>query len=385
MQIGMFADMYMPHISGVTNQIRLFKRELERRGHAVYVFTFGDRHYPDDEPNIIRSPAIPFFRTGWQVPTSVSAEARSIMRKLDVAHAHHPFVSERVAAMCKPNAAVVFTNHTRYDLYGHQYAGWLPRGLSDKLVRNEMHRVCSEVDAALAPSSSIAHWLSEWGGTSEAIVFRNAIDVRHFAEPTEKLNRAAFGLSDKDVVVAYMGRIANEKNIALVIDSFVRAHARESRIAFLAIGDGPARAQAQQRIEAAGLSKRAAFVGAVPFEECPNYLALADIFVTASVTETYGLVVVEAAASGLPVVAVRAPGVDEIVVDGQSGFLTRNDARSHADAVARLATNVVLRRQMAEQARKSAEKFDIVPAVEQLESLYEALHRQRVTQLSETH
>lgn len=373
MRIGMFADMYTPHVSGVTNYIRLYKREFERLGHEVHVLTYGNQDYEDRERNVVRSPGLPFFRTGWQVPGPVSRDAERIMRNLDIAHAHHPFVSGRVALRCHPRAAVVFTNHTRYDLYARTYAGWVPAALSDRFVRGRLGSFYKEVDAVLAPSPEIAGWLSDWASYDDATVFHNVIDVEQFASPSAPMTREALGFSADDVVVAYLGRVAEEKNMGLLVDSFVRASARVPQLALMVIGDGPARSAAERRLAEMGLAKRSRFLGMLDYERCPDALAVADIFATASVSETYPLVVMEAAAAGLPTVGVMSPGVGEVVRDGETGLLTSEDARAFSGALARVASDRALRDKLASGARAAADSHDIRPAAEKLIALYERL------------
>ena len=85
MRIGMFTDVYKPHVSGITNYISLNKKHLEKLGHEVFVFTFGDEDYQDDEPNVLRSPGMPLLETGYYLSLHYSREARQVMRTLDIA------------------------------------------------------------------------------------------------------------------------------------------------------------------------------------------------------------------------------------------------------------------------------------------------------------
>lgn len=382
MRIGMFADMYTPHVSGVTNYIRLYKREFERLGHEVHVLTYGSRGHADDELRVTRSPGLPFFGTGWQLPGPVSAEARAVMRSLDVAHVHHPFVSGPVALRHCPQAASVFTNHTRYDVYAKHYAGWLPGSIAEDFARGRLGRFYRSLDAVLAPSPEIASWLSEWTGFDDAIVFRNVIDVEQFSQPVAPMSRAELGFSDADVVVAYLGRMAEEKNMALLVDAFVRASARVPELAMVLIGDGPSRAASERRLAEAGLAERVRFLGMVDYEDCPDVLAAADLFATASTSETYPLVVMEAAAAGLPTLGVRSAGVGEVVRDGETGLLTAEDASVYTDALVRLATDSELRTRLAEGARTAAREHDIRPAAERMIALYESLIARRAGEVA---
>ena len=92
MRIGFFADMYLPHVSGVTNHIRLYKRHFEGLGHEVFVFTFGDLEYTDTEPNVIRSPGMPWGETGWRFAFALSAQARAVAETLAVLSGGAPLI-----------------------------------------------------------------------------------------------------------------------------------------------------------------------------------------------------------------------------------------------------------------------------------------------------
>ena len=118
MRIGMMTDVYKPHISGITNYISLNKRFLEKEGHQVFIFTFSDEDYQDDESNVIRSPGLPLLDTGYFFNINYRREARALLRTMDVVHVHHPFLSGSLALRyCRPRGTpIVFTNHTRYDL-----------------------------------------------------------------------------------------------------------------------------------------------------------------------------------------------------------------------------------------------------------------------------
>ena len=375
MRIGMFADMYTPHISGVTNYIRLYKSELERRGHDVYVFCFGGRDHEDDESNVVRSPGVPFGETGWQVPLALSPEARELTLTLDIAHAHHPFVSGYLALRQAWSAEipVLFTNHTRYDIYSQTYAGWLPLEMRESTVRRYLSWFTGEVDLVLAPSSQIADWLVEWASAPRVEVLHNVIDVAAFADPASRIDPNELGLPPHSIVVVYSGRVAEEKNMSLLVEAFVRAASKNERLALLVVGDGPARQTNEAALSAAQLSDRVRFLGTVGFDEMPRALASGDVFATASVSETWPLVVMEAAAAGLPTVGVRSPGVGELVRDGETGLLVDEDAGELADAILALAEDGDLRGALGRGAREAAHEHDIAHGADRLLGIYERL------------
>ncbi|MDP2181114.1 MAG: glycosyltransferase [Actinomycetota bacterium] len=381
MRIGFFADMYKPHLSGVTNHMALYKQRFEELGHEVFVLTYGNRDYVDTEPGVVRSPAMAWGKTGWQAGYGLAKEASELIPTLDIAHAHHPFLSGRVAlAQCRPHGVpVVFTNHTRYDIYSDAYAWFIPRPLRMAYLRGFLHRFASQVDTVIAPSPGIRQWLCEFGVTCDALLMPNAIDTRPFAAPANPATRSDVSLPADSIVFCYLGRLGPEKNLPMLVDAFIDAAGRDERIALMLIGDGPSRGQATERLWAHGLRDRVHFTGMMPYSQVPDLLATADVFATASVSEVHPLVVLEAMAAGLPALGVRSPGVGDTVHDGATGFLTAEDPREFADRMVELAGDAALRERMGTAARDDALRYDIRDAADTLLGLYEHLIERKRT------
>lgn len=360
MRIGMFADMYMPHVSGVTNHIRLYKQRFESLGHEVYVFTFGDRDYEDAETGVVRSPGVPWGDTGWRFSPAFSREAREIAATLDVAHAHHPFQSGRLARpLCaRHGIPFVFTNHTRYDLYSDAYAAFLPQALRYTYLRAQLGSFARACDLVIAPAASIAEWLAEFTGFTGAATIPNGIDVERFAHPARPASRSDLGLGPDDVVFCYAGRLGPEKNTEWLAEEFALAATRAPAARLLVIGDGPSRQAAEAILERAGVADRARFLGMQPYESVPGIEAAADVFVTGSTSEVHPLVVLEAMAAGLPVVAVDSPGIGDTVQDGATGLLAEQAAPGAlADRMVALASDADTRARMRKAARTAAGSY----------------------------
>ena len=162
------ADIYKPHISGVTHYIELNKRYLEKAGHEVFVFTFGDQDYDDGEPRVVRTPGLPLVDTGFYLSFRYTPAAKKLLRTMDIVHVQHPFLSGRLALhYCEPlRIPTVFTNHTRYDLYAHAYLPILPEEISDSLLQAYMPPFCQAMDLVISPSAGMANILRGMGVTS---------------------------------------------------------------------------------------------------------------------------------------------------------------------------------------------------------------------------
>ncbi len=362
MRIGMMADVYKPHISGVTNYIALNKKYLEKLGHEVYVFTFGDEDYPNDEPNIIRSPGLPLLDTGYYLSLRYSQHAQALLHTMDVVHVHHPFISGSLALRyCRPRRIpIVFTNHTRYDLYAQAYVPILGDFIGETAMATYLPLFCRYCDLVIAPSPGIRQVLQNFGVDTPIEVIPNGVDIKPFRQITPSSLRQSFGFSADDVILIYVGRLGPEKNLSFLLRSFAGAALAFDHLHLMLVGDGPEADNLKDRVQYMQLETRVHFTGMVPYEQLPGYLTLADAFVTASVTEVHPLSVIEAMAAGLPVLGIRSPGVGDIVEDGVTGYLAdQEDLAAFTAKMVRLVTDPVKRREMGQKAYQEAEKYAI--------------------------
>lgn len=363
MKIGMMVDLYKPHISGVTNYVDLNKRYLEEAGHEVYIFTFGDEHYPDDqtERNIIRTPGLPIKDTGFQFNLSYNNRARQLLYTMDVVHVHHPFLSGTLALRyCRPRGIpIVFTNHTRYDLYAQVYLPMLPDSVGEAAMKTYLPPFCRACDLVISPSDGMADVLRRFGVDSEIVVVPNGVELDRFMTPAEPVERTSLMLPPEAIIITFVGRVAAEKNLSFLLQVFNGVAEAYSNVHLLIIGGGPELEHLQSQALDLSQHDRIHFTGFIPYDELPRYMALADAFVTASVSEVHPLSVIEAMSAGLPVLGIASPGIEDTIEDSRTGFLSSNDIAAFTAKLVRLVTDHELRRQMGLNARKAAIKFDI--------------------------
>jgi 1,2-diacylglycerol 3-alpha-glucosyltransferase len=374
MRIGMLADTYKPYVSGVTNVIDLSKRYLESQGHQVYVFTFGDVDYHDDEPNVIRSPGLPLVDTGYFLNVRYNRQARNLLRTMDIVHVHHPFLSGRLAIWyCKPRGIpIVFTNHTRYDLYAQAYFPVLPEGIGDAFLKAFIPGFCSSMDMVVAPSTGLKKVLERAGVTDHIEVVPNGVDLSPFRQSIEPIDRSELCIGEKQVILVFAGRIAPEKNLPFLLRAFNGAAQAYEDLCLLIIGDGPERENLEDRVSHMGITDRVHFTGMVDYQKIPRYLAAADVFVTASVTEVHPLSVIEAMGAGLPVLGIESPGVGDTVTDGEDGFIVpEEDLAAFTAKMVRLVTDAELRQSMGQRARQTSELYDYRRTTQQMAELYQ--------------
>lgn len=375
MRIGMMADVYKPHVSGITNYIALNKKYLEDLGHDVFVFTFGDEDYVDEEPNVIRSPGLPILDTGYYISLAYNRKARRLVRTMDVVHVHHPFLSGSLALRyCRPRAIpLVFTNHTRYDLYAQAYLPVVGDVLGETALQAYLPSFCRACDVVVSPSPGMRNILVKLGVDSPIHVVPNGVDLLPFLNVEAPASRAEFNFATEDVILIYTGRLGPEKNLPFLLRSFAGAAQAFGNLRLLIVGDGPERDNLEDRVRHMRLESLVRFTGMVPYKELPRYLAMADAFVTASVTEVHPLSVVEAMAAGLPVLGIESPGVGDTVCDGQTGFITpEEDLASFTAKMVRLVTAHDERRWMGEQARQASLEYTIERTVQMMLERYQA-------------
>jgi glycosyltransferase involved in cell wall biosynthesis len=373
MRIGMMADVYKPHVSGITNYIDLNKRFLERAGHQVFVFTFADGLYQDEEPQVIHSPGLPLLSTGYHLSINYSRAARKLLYSMDVVHVHHPFVSGSLALRsCRPRGIpVVFTNHTRYDLYAQVYLPNVPEVVSEAALRSYMPIFCRGCDLVIAPSEGVSQVLREFGVDAPVEVVPNGVDLTPFTAIKDPIEREALGFSAQEVALIYTGRLGVEKNLDFLLRCFSGAAKAFDHLRLLVVGDGPIRNNLQERVEMMGVADKVRFTGMVPYAEMPRYLAAADAYVTASVTEVHPLSVIEAMAAGLPVLGIQSPGVGDTIQNDLTGYLVADqDIAAFTAQLIRLATDSQNRRRMGNNAREAAQDYAIERTVGLMEQRY---------------
>ena len=362
MRIGMMTDAYKPYVSGVTSYIDMNKRALEELGHDVYVFTFGDVDHPDEDPRVIRSPGLPLANTGFYVSLRYRTVAKKLLQSMDVVHVHHPFLSGRLALIygTRKNIPVVFTNHTRYDLYAQARLPFMPMEISQSLLQAYMPDFCSAVDLVISPSRGMERILRQYGIESPIEVVPNGANLKPFHK-AKPLSRAEFGFTREDILLVYMGRVAPEKNIEFLLQAFAGVARTVPNVYLLILGGGQKEHEEKLRPLPGelGIDDRVRFMGMIPYDQLPSYLAMCDAFVTASVTEVHPYSVIEAMATGLPIMGIDSPGVGDSIEDGVSGLLSTEDIASFTAKLTYLCLNKSLQKKMGAAALKASDEFSI--------------------------
>ena len=378
MRIGMMVDTYKPYVSGVTNHVDLHKRALERAGHEVYVFTFGDEEYQDEEPRVFRSPGVALSDTGFYLSLRYKTSHKKLLQTMDVVHVHHPFLSGRLALnYCRSaRVPIVFTNHSRYDLLAQAYLPIMSDEVTHSLLQAYMPDFCEAVDLVISPSESMAKILRELDVKGHIEVIPNGVDLHKFHD-ARPFPRPQFGFSEQDVLLIYAGRIAPEKNINFLLQSFAGIAQIIPNLHLLIVGGGKKQFEdeLQEYIAQLGIANRVRSTGLIAYDDIPSYLAMCDIFVTTSVAETFGMSTVEAMGAGLPIMGIHSTGISDIVEDGKTGLLSTEDVAAFTAKLTYLCLHPSLRKEMGRAACEASKQYDIERTTEIL-----LKHYIRVTQ-----
>jgi len=374
MRIGMMTDAYKPYVSGITNYIDLNKRYLEKAGHEVYVFTFSESDQQDNEPRVIRSPGLPLANTGFFLSLKYSREAKKLLQSMDVVHVHHPFLSGRLALhYCRPaQLPVIFTNHTRYDLYAQAYLPLLPEEISEGLLRAYMPSFCEAVNLVISPSPGMEKILRELDVEIPIEIIPNGVELARFIQ-AEPLPRAEYGFSEDDILLIYTGRLGPEKNLDFLLQAFAGVVQAVENVRLLLVGDGPMKTELQTLASDLQIADFVQFAGQIPYDKMPGYLAMCDVFVTASVSEVHPLSVIEAMGASLPVMGIFSPGVGDSVEDGITGFLSTKYLPAFTAKLTRMCLQDQHREKMRLASRKASQKYDIELTTRMMAEHYEKL------------
>ncbi|MFN8612645.1 MAG: glycosyltransferase [Vulcanimicrobiota bacterium] len=370
LRVGLFSNIYRPIISGVVNSIDLLRKELLNQGHCPFVFAPRVPGYKDTHSGVWRFPSVHFRQVNYPLalpiwPPTQRAIAQS---RLQVVHTHHPFWLGEVAWMWSRirRIPLVYTFHTQYEQYCHYLK--LPQAPLRALTRWSVKNFARRCDLIIAPSPTIREVMSDYGITTWTETLPNAIDLERFQAPRERSSiRQQLGWPLDRPIALYAGRLGREKNLSFLLEAF--AHVPEACLAV--VGDGPELPALRAQAEGLGLGERVLFAGGASYPAMPDYYGAADLFCIASTTEVKPLVVLEALASHLPVVAVSACGTADTLTHGQDGLLTRERLDEFAGACKYLCRDGEERRRMAEAAGRTAENYSIEGYTRKLVALYQ--------------
>jgi glycosyltransferase involved in cell wall biosynthesis len=377
MKIGVFSDSYRPYVSGVVLSIETFSRELSRLGHEIFVFA---PDYPQvkgkKEPRLFRFPSFhTIFNREFYIALPLSWKARKYASRigLDLIHVHSPFMLGQVGAGLARhlNVPLVFTYHTLYDQYMH-YAPFAGQ-LTKKGIIRYAGNFCNRCDLVITPTGVIKEMIREQGVYKPVLAIPTGIYPERFQSGGSSFLQENFGISAQKKVLLFVGRIGKEKNLSFLLSAFALIAAQEREAVLVLVGGGPEERSLRSSAANLGIEGKVVFTGKLPPETVAGAYRSADLFVFPSVTETQGIVLVEAMAAGLPVVAKAAYGSLAMVDDGVTGYLCRGEEHEFAEKTLSILHDPQLKRRMSASALRQAEALAADKMALRLEKAYTAL------------
>lgn len=384
MHVLMVSDVFFPRVNGVSTSIETFREALTAQGHRVTVvapdYRGRRRTLVEADGTLVRIPArrVPFD------PEDRFMSRRAIARLLpwlrargvDRVHVQTPFVAHGAGrALARALAVpVLATYHTFFEEYLHHYLPLVPAGVTRALARRVSRRQCNEMDRIIVPSRAMAEVLRDYGVQAPLSVLPTGIPLERFARGDGHAFRRRYDIATDRPVMLTVSRMAFEKNLDFLLDVLARLRRRLPRLLFLMAGEGPMRPHLARRVAAEGLSDHVRFLGYLDRErELTDCYQAADVFVFASRTETQGLVLLEAMAAGLPVVALAEMGTRDVLQEGRGCRIARDDVVDFAAKVERVLVDNRQRRRLADSGRRHAREWAAPVMAERLAEIYAAM------------
>jgi len=365
----------------VVSSIVSLKNAYEKKGHSTYIFAPKVEGYTDGEDKVFRYHSVSLTKkVKYPIAIPLSLRANKVVRDFhpDIIHIHHPFVLSMPAIMYAEKLGIpkILTIHTQYERYAY-YVSPVPQVITNEAIKMIVASFASKVDVVTTPSESMKKLISRYNIKKEIVVIPNAIDLNIFQEKDEqacKKIREQLELTPEDVILLYVGRLSLEKNIDKIIKSLALIKEKNiDKVKLVLVGEGTAMNQLNSMVKSLGLQQHVKFVGAVDSEIVKSYYQISDLFTFTSTSETFGMVIIEAMASGLPVLAVRAPGAVDIITDGFDGMLVEDDVFEFAACLELLIKNKDLRKRLAKGAFYTAQRYSIDNISDQMLNLYQRL------------
>ncbi len=379
MRIAVFTNTYRPLLNGVANVIEAYRKQLTAWGHEVYVFAPAPADPErDGERNTFRylSLSAP-VRAEYYVAIPFGRAVSRALRATDfsIVHTHHPMwvgAWGRHFAL-RAGLPLVNTAHTEYEIYARLFP-FITTRIIARAVNRRVRGYCNRCTLVTTPVDSMRAKLRAIGVRTPIELLPNPAELSQFDHYDGTAVRAEMGAAADDVIIGFVGRLSPEKNLHLVLDAAGLLMRQVPRCRLLIVGDGPEAKDLREHAHALGILERTHFAGRRPHEQIPDWQDAIDIFVTASMSETQPLAYTEAMAVGTPVVAVRAPGAEDMIQHGHNGLLTdpQGGAAALADAIEALVRDSRRRTEMGLNAQQWVRRYDVRAATERLLGLYES-------------
>ncbi len=384
MRIGLFTDTYPPFINGVSTSVCMLKRALEKKGHQVFVVTVNDnslKYKVEEDNKVLRIPGIPTGIYDYRLTGVYPIRAINTIKKwnLDIIHSHTEFgIGTFARILAKQfNIPLVHTYHTMYEDYVHYITHGYFNKSSKKIVEYLTLFYCDKTaNELIVPTKKTYDLFKEKYDVDKNIhIVPTGIEIERFYQENVDSSKVMelkkeLQLLKDDFVIVFVGRIAEEKNIVTLIEAHKDLIKKHANIKLIIIGDGPDSDKYKKLVNKYKMDNNVIFTGKVAWENIPCYYQLADIFATASTTETQGLTVIEAMAGAVCPVCIDDESFRNVVVDGLNGRLFKNK-KEYIKIIYELYDDHVKLKNLSRQARINAERYSSKYYAEGVLDVYE--------------
>ncbi len=321
---------YDPSVNGVAITVDKLREELTTQGVDVTVLAPRSARITKEASNIIRFSSLPNpFNQDYPIP--LYPGLHTVLKLLrgdrpDIVHTHHPFYIGLLARFIARyfDVPLVYTYHTRYDMHLGSYLSFLPPDLATGMIRNNVDAFCKTADLVLSPSRAVAQGLMHRLPYLNVAVLPTGLSEIPQSTLTRTEIRKRLQIPMHKTVLLTVCRVAIEKNLPLLIQAIRQL---DEQYVLMVVGGGIFLQTLKSLARQEGVLHKIRFMGMVPRDELGTYYQAADIFVFPSVTETQGIVFLEALSFGLPIVSVESDASREWVAP-DVGILTQNDPLS---------------------------------------------------------
>ncbi len=380
----MLSDVYFPRVNGVSTSIHTFRNRLAQLGHASSLVAPAYGVGSSDETGIIR---IPSHRVLFD-PEDRRMQLRSILQYLpqlrrgqfDLIHIQTPFVAHYAGVHLSRHLGLprVETYHTLFEEYLYHYVPFVPKSWMRALARRFSRNQCNNLDALVVPSEAVLNVLRTYGVSVPIDIIPTGIELDQLAAGNGPAFRARHGIAPGRLTLVHVGRVAFEKNIDFLLRMLVKVRQRIPDVLLVIAGEGPALKPLRRLTARLSIEECVLFVGYQDRkQELLDCYRAGDLFVFASRTETQGLVLLEAMALGVPVVAPAILGTKDIVGPERGALVSCLDEAEFGAKVVALLTDQAWRERLGREAQSFAREWEARRTAERMAEFYARVSERR--------
>lgn len=384
MKVVVGTDTYWPRVNGVTVSVNTLKNELEKLGHECYIFAPRYKDENDNDPHIIRVPALPVSTISKEDRLTNPLASSKVFKKLrkikpDIIHVQTEFTMGMMIKKfaMKNKIPLVITCHTFWEEYIHHYIPYFPEKMEKSLVRFLTRKFFEGAKFIIVPTTRMEEKLKEYNVKAQTRVVPTGIPKEEFEGVDKKYEKENSFLYEKypfikgKKILLYVGRVGEEKNLSFLLRSMKKLKEKLKDFVLLIVGDGPKREEYEKMSVQLGIQENVVFTGYMDRKIIKKVYALADVFTFASKTETQGLVTVEAMICRTPVVAIGIMGTKDVMQGDNGGFMVNDDLEEFTERIYQLLTDEKLYAQKSEEAYRYAMNWTTDKQILKILDVYE--------------